>query len=154
MPSAQPATQSSAAYADEPAGCLGRGGASPLAFPSNFRGRTLARGRTGLGFRLRADRAKRGAACEARSSIRSSLRDRRCEPHTGQLFARGQKRILDVHVGRRPMSGLSAHVGEVPAGHLRPTVIAYPQPHLGRYPFLQVPRSRLPPPPPPIPSPL
>src|SRR6202163_4052853 len=38
---ARAATQPSAAKAHEPAGCHGRRAASPLAFPSNFRGWTL-----------------------------------------------------------------------------------------------------------------
>jgi hypothetical protein len=70
--------------------------------------------------------------------MRSSLRDRRLQPYAGQLFASGQKRVLDGDVRRRGMRALSLLVVEVPPGHFRIGFLADRQPHLRRDALLQV----------------
>src|SRR5262249_43035505 len=79
-----------------------------------------------------------GAAHAARCWRRSSLRDRRCQPYSGQLFTSGQKRVLDSDVPCRGMSGASLLLVEIQAAHFYPKFLCYGPPHFVNAPLLQV----------------
>src|SRR5260370_25992725 len=66
------------------------------------------------------------------------MRNRRGELYTGQLYRRGQERVLDADVRCRRVSALTALAIEIPAAHYRARVLADGQPHLRRDALLQV----------------